>query len=644
MKKIFFVILFLFPLLGFTQYSETHPDAYKSNLATRYKSDIIKYYNPLLDNYDIRFVTLDLNVSDQSISVSGNTILKAAVVVDDFDTLVLDFKDNMIIDSAIINGNKESVTHDNDEITYIFNPVLQQGDEITVQVFYHGTPTGGGVTNDYSSTWGKYVTWTLSESFHAYEWWPCKQVLSDKIDSVYLNFTCDDDCMVGSNGLLTSVVSLSENKKKFEWKSYYPMNYYMISFAVAEYQDYSIYANPSGSSPVLIQNFIYNRDGCLDSYKSQIDETANFIELYSEKFCLYPFSNEKYGHCLTELGGGMEHQTMTTLGSFGYTLVAHELAHQWFGDYVTCASWQDIWINEGFASYSEYIAIENLQSLPAAKTWMTNAHNYAFNEPSGSVYIAFEDAADETRIFNYYLSYKKGASIIHTIRHEINNDDLFYATLKEFLNRYKDSVATGEDFKNTLEDIASIDFDLFFEQWYYGKGFPTFNLGYSQTNDTLTFTVTQNTSSASTPLFNLFVDYKISYSTSDTIVRLYQDEKVQTFKIPIRGVVTSITVDPDNWILNMPGTVVSIENQIENEPALTLFPNPVKEILTISLRSKNETGEKQVQIYDNQGHLIYSLITHENEIPVNLSGLKTGIYFLKIISNGNSLSQKFLKL
>ncbi|MDX9696711.1 MAG: M1 family metallopeptidase, partial [Bacteroidales bacterium] len=424
-----FILLFIsFSIFG--QVADIHPDEFKSNSMFKQKSDYQLYYNPLLDKYDIHFLKLDLNVTDQSTYIFGNATIVGKAQGGPLDTLVFDFKDNMIVDSMLINGINRVASRSNNEITSIFSPEIPDGEEFNVQVYYHGTPSGDGVSSYLSSTWGKRVTWTLSESFHAYEWWPCKQVLSDKIDSAYLFFTCDDDCMVGSNGLLRNVTSLPNNKERYEWKTYHPINYYLISFAVSEYQDYSIYANPVGSDPVLIQNFIYNHPNCLANYKSEIDQTASFIELFSEKFGLYPFADEKYGHCLALLGGGMEHQTMTTLNSFSYNLVSHELAHQWFGDYVTCASWQDIWINEGFASYCEYIALENLSSYSTAQSWLTNAYSQAMQSPTGSVYIPFENAMDESRIFSGSLSYKKGAALLHMIRYQINNDEQFYLALQ----------------------------------------------------------------------------------------------------------------------------------------------------------------------------------------------------------------------
>jgi len=455
--------------------------------------------------------------------------------------------------------------------------------------------------------------------------------------------------MAGSNGLLDNVVDLPENKKRFEWKTFYPINYYLISFAVAEYQDYSIYAKPVGVDSILIQNFVYNNSWYLSGNQANIDNTIDFIELYSEMFGLYPFSKEKYGHCLTSIGGGMEHQTMTTLDNFEYTLVAHELAHMWFGDYVTCATWQDIWINEGFASYSEYVALENLTSYNQAQNWMADAHTYALKEPYGVVYIPFELAFNEGVIFNYRISYKKGASILHTLRHEINNDDLFFSSIRNYLTEYADSVATGEDFKNSMEASAGIDLEPFFNQWYFGKGFPQFDVEYTSTNDSLFMTINQLTSSPETPLFTLFVDYKISYLGGDTTIRLYQSGNVETFKMPFSKTITKIEVDPENWILNLPGTVKKIEtvgvfdSSFNRESLFHIYPNPVKDKIYVNFNHELMAKEKQIQILDINGRLIKSLKTSLNTETLDVSNLSIGIYFIKGISNNTSYTYKFIK-
>ena len=639
MKTVIALIIFLLPIFIYAQ--DNHPEQFKSARKNTFKSDIQIYYNPLLDHYDLHFVKLDLEITDQSTYISGNVSLHAKAT-QQLDTLILDFSNGMTVDSLYINDVKVNYTHQNNNIQYIFDSPLSIQDQIIAQVYYHGTPsTNGGVTNAYSSQWDKKMTWTLSESFHAYEWWPCKQVLSDKIDSSYIFLTCDNDCKAGSNGILTNEIDLPNNKKRFEWKTFYPINYYLISFAVSEYQEYSNYANPVGSDPILIQNYIYNSPGCLDYYKAQIDETPSMIELYSDKYGLYPFANEKYGHCLTTLGGGMEHQTMTTLGNFGYTLVAHELAHMWFGDYVTCATWQDIWINEGFASYSEFVTLENLQSLKEAHDWLTQAHNYALEEPNGSIYIPFEDAVYENRIFSYRLSYKKGASILHTLRNEINNDDLFFSSLRSYLNQFADSVATGDDFKETVEQETGIELDTFFDQWYYGKGYPQFDLEYYQENDTLYLMVSETTSSTETPLFQLHVDYKLIHAEGDTTIRLYQSENIEAFRIPFAKKITQIEVDPENWILDEPGIIKQIEPSGIN--LFRVYPTLAHDMIQVQFHSQFIEQEKTIKIYDLHGRLMKTYTTGQLNFPIYISFLSNGYYLVKISCQSKTKTFKIIK-
>jgi hypothetical protein len=126
--------------------------------------------------------------------------------------------------------------------------------------------------------------------------------------------------------------------------------------------EYLNYAKPAAMAPdsILIQHYLVNNSTYFNSVKTNLDKTPPFIEKLSELFGLYPFSDEKYGHAHANIGGGMEHQTMSTMAGFGSTLIAHELGHQWWGDHVTCATWNDIWLNEGFATWAGYLCIDRL--------------------------------------------------------------------------------------------------------------------------------------------------------------------------------------------------------------------------------------------------------------------------------------------
>ncbi len=408
-------------------------------------------------NYDVRFYFLDLNVSDTSTYMEGRVAVHVAVNDQTGQHIILDMSNLLHADSVLVNQRKTDFSQNDNQLNVTL-PVLADGDSIVViDVFYHGLGKNvvlPGVYNKVVASLNRRITWTLSEPFDAQNWFPCKQSLTDQADSVYVFLSTDKNLKAGSNGLLSASTDLPGNRVRYEWKSRYPIDYYLISFAVGDYMDYSFYAPVNDSDSVLVQNYIYNDAEYYNQNKPLIDKTSDLMKLYSGLFGDYPFKDEKYGHSVAPGGGGMEHQTMTTLVNFSFLLVAHELAHQWFGDYVTCETWQDIWINEGFASYSEYLANQYLVSQTEADSWIIRTHEYVKSVPGGSVFVPEEYANDEDRIFEYRLTYSKGAAIIHMIRQEVGNDDLFFNILREFLKRYSNGNATGNDFRDLCTEMT----------------------------------------------------------------------------------------------------------------------------------------------------------------------------------------------
>jgi hypothetical protein len=277
---------------------------------------------------------------------------------------------------------------------------------------------------------------------------------------------------------------------------------------------------------------------------------------------LYPFYAEKYGHCQASIGGGMEHQTMTTLSSFGGTLVGHELGHQWFGDHVTCAKWNDIWINEGFATYSEQLLIEKLPLLfspTTASSNMLSLHNSVMSVANGSVYVPDASIYDENRIFSSRLTYNKGGAIIHNLRFEMQSDTLFFRSLKNFQQQFKDSVATAEDFKQVAQTTSGKDFTTFFNQWYYGEGYPTYNITYYRpTLDSVYLLLSETVSAPTvTSFFKGLLELTIKSLQGDTTVLVNVTNNNQLFKIKCNKTPNNITVDPNNWIINKVGTITN---------------------------------------------------------------------------------------
>jgi len=653
MKKVLITLtLFLTSIIVFSQYAHIDEEGTLCHHAKAFnQQDLIfqpMLQSALLDDYDVKFYFLTIHVENNTVDVEGAARIDAVVTAATLDTFALELHTDLTVDSASVNGETVAVNHTGDDLYLVLANELSHGENVSAIVYYHGTPPASGffsgMSTSYNSQYDKNVTWSLSEPWLAKEWWPAKQDLQDKADSSWVFIITDENNLAGSNGLLTGVTPMPNNKLMFKWKSKYPIAYYLISVAVAEYEEYNIYAKPSqmGGDSLLIQNYIYQ--GSLSNYKAGIDNTIEMMELFSDLYILYPFWEEKYGHCLTELPGGMEHQTMTTIGNFGYGLVAHELGHMWFGDNVTCATWSDIWINEGFATYSDYLTTEFLLGYQQSQDWLIGKHIYVMSQPGGSVYIPPDQANTIGRIFNGRLSYNKGACIVHMIRHELQDDDVFFDVLHTFQDQYGDSVATGVDFKEVIEDVSGQDFNDFFEQWYFGEGFPMYSIVWNQSEGNLNMNITQTTSTNTITLFKMLMPYRLNFDDgSDTTILLYQTDNYDFFSVPVSKTIDSISVDPENWNLyELIDISIGIEES-ESPAYFTFGPNPVQDQIRIFL--PNEDGNKyQVIVSDLAGREVFRQKRVGNEILLNLENIMKGIYLISI-QNGQSISsKKFVKV
>jgi aminopeptidase N len=596
----------------------------------------------LLD-YDVVFYGIDLEVSDTSTYIKGSTKIMVTAV-EDLDEVVFELSIGMKVDSVFIDGEKvPAYSHGKDLVRITPEVTLEAGKQFSTRIFYQGT--GGqygffsGISNRIDGLWGKRVTYTLSEPFHAMDWFACKQVLTDKADSAYVYLTVADHLKAGSNGLLAGVDNLPGNKVRYRWETRYPIAFYLLSLSVSEYIDYSYYLHPEESpDSFLFQNFIYDTAAYLSANKDDIDATGDMMEWFSRTFGNYPFWREKYGHCVAPMGGGMEHQTMTTLANFGFNLVAHELAHQWFGDNVTCASWQDIWINEGFASYAEYLALEQLVSKQQADYWMEGAHDRVFTEPEGSVYIPEDDATNEFRIFSYALSYKKGAALLHMIRYELNDDSVFYMTLENFQEQFADSLATGDDFLMVLNETSGRSFDLFFDQWYYGQGYPVFNFAWWQTTDSLFIVAEQKGSSPTTPFFRTTLDIDLALDDGQkSSLQIDYDSPTKTIQIPMNLRVLDVIPDPANWIVD----ISQVVQRYATNAYLSVNPNPFDEQLNIVFNTG--AAERDIILTDISGRMVDRVNSHSWTVSIPTHDLAPGVYLLKVLAGNDEYSAKVVR-
>ena len=561
------------------------PTCFKRDRGHNYKSNSLSVSQIAeTEKYDVTFYYLNLSMTNTNTDLGGKVAMYAKAK-EPLDSALFELFPTFNISGITVNGQSVNYSRVNSAIKVPVN--AQVNEQFIIETTYDGTPPtaatnplgGAGMSQDNSPTWGNEVVWSLSEPFSAYEWFPCKQSLTDKADSSYFYVIVPSDLKAGSNGVLEQVTDLGNGYSRYEWKHRHPIDYYLISVSVSNYVDYSIYANPPGApNPILIQNYIYDNPETLPYFQDDIDETVDFMELFYELYGPYPFEDEKYGHCMAPFSGGMEHQTMTTQGFFNKGLTAHELGHQWWGDHVTCASWCDIWINEGFASYSEYLMLENLYPNET-NGHMEDVHDNVMSQNGGSVWVL--DSLNENRIFSGRLTYDKGAAIIHSMRYMINNDAQFFQILKDFQNAYADGTAYGVDFKNALESASGLDFTDFFEQWYFGEGYPTYSIEWEQIESDLSIQINHTSSKPNiTPTFTSDLDVRFQrLGLPDTTIRFSISSNNEVFNIDGIGSITGvISIDPENWIINESGSITGNDitglNPVTDVEKIYFSPNP----------------------------------------------------------------------
>lgn len=649
-KRIISILLTIIIFLYASAQSPDDPDCFEkcSRAVSANVMNRVAYFQyPSMNKYNFKYIKLDLAIEANNRTLSGSALIRVTAI-QTLDSLIFELKPTMIIDSLFINGAKTTnFSRGSDHVFIPMQPTVSAGTGVEAIFYYHGVASSNGIFAGTVPGNPLVYTASVSESYQAREWFPAKQVLKDKIDSADIWITTSATNLAGSNGLLKAVIDLPNNKKQFQWKTRYPTAYYLLSFAVANYLEYKNYAKPPAIFPdsILIQHFIVKDSPYFNANRANLDKTPAFLENYSEFYGLYPFRFEKYGHSHANIGGGMEHQTMSTMNSFGATLIAHELAHQWFGDNTTCSTWNHIWVNEGFARYSEYLMIDHLPALfpgiTSAST-MQGWHDNVMSAANGSVYVPESSVFDESRIFNLRLTYNKGAAIIHNLRFEMQNDNLFFQTLRSYLQQYKDSVASADDFRAIAETVSGRSFSDFFNQWYYGEGYPTINIDYSKQGDSIVLFLNQVASAPTvTPFFKGLYEIRIQTLQGDTTVKINWTANDQYFKFKSPRTPTGVVVDPNNYILNKLGSITTgINNPINVSNEVELFPNPSAS--TSWLRFP-EGSFQSLSIVDINGRIIkiIPITTNDNTITLNPS-FAPGIYLLRLNGKGKIAIKKMV--
>jgi aminopeptidase N len=552
------------------------------------------------------------------------------------DTISFDLSVNLIIDSVKYHQSILPFDHSSDLLLLLFTSTLSAGLIDSVEVYYHGSPvaTNGRsfIKSDHS---GSSIIWTLSEPAGAKDWWPCRQDLNDKIDSMDVFVSTADSFRCASNGKLISD-DISNNARLTHWKTNYPIAAYLVGIAVTNYSVYADTLLLTNGDTLPLLNYLYPETFSTTSV--QADYVKQVIGFYDSLFFTYPFSKEKYGHAQFGWGGGMEHQTMSFMGGFSNQLIAHECAHQWFGDYITCGSWEDIWLNEGFATYLTGLTIERFDPVNW-KFWKSNAIGNVISQPGGSVHC--DDTLLLSRIFDSRLSYNKGACLLHMLRWKLG-DTTFFSAIRNYLAdpQLAFSYARTADLKNHFETVSGTGLSQFFNEWYNGQGYPTYRIEWEVKNKKATVVIFQTTSDSSVSFFHMPLPLQFSNSVHDTIVIANAGFSGETFIFDLSFAADQLIFDPDQWLISGNNTVIKKQNN--EEDFIEILAGPSENELIFRTRNPL-TRIYAVNIFSSDGKLVYSkTTTAEESVRVILPG-RTGIYNALIETSNGFYSQKFIK-
>jgi hypothetical protein len=500
---------------------------------------------------DLLHYSLDIRIDPVAKSITGSNEMTIKSLTDGLSEFYFRLQDNYSIPTMAVNGSAVTWTRlDPVQVKANLAQVYNNGDVFTLRVEYNGLPLNNGFDSILFTTHsGSTIVSTLSETDFAHTWWPVKDDNRDKA-TADLKFTVPSTYSVASNGALQSTTPVGGGWSQWYWKTNYPTATYLFCFAMTNYVRFSgTYVHSTGSMP--LEFFIYPESDTTGNRNAWL-ATAQMLATYKPLFGLYPFINEKYGIYQFPFGGGMEHQTMTGQGTFSESVTAHELGHQWWGDNVTCAFWNDIWLNEGFATYCEALWLENKPGSTGAPALHNAMNARRPTSVNGTVY-KFEplDTADLNTIFSTNFSYRKPAWVLHMLRHVVG-DETFFEILAAYRGLFEGASATTDDFQAVAEAVYGQDLDWFFDQWIYSRGAPSYMRAWRgfQVNGQwyVELYITQ-TQSASYPIFKMPIDVVCTVGGSPVTKVVWNDAKTEHLVFPVNAEPTSVSVDPTPWIL-----------------------------------------------------------------------------------------------
>lgn len=521
---------------------------------------------------DVKHYRLQIQFIPNEFSTAGvvtGTVTITGETTGPVSAINVDVQPNLSIDSVMLDGTPNNFHQKNTRVIISFPVPLSGGRPFTTVIHYHGASTGSGnlgagllFTRHGADSNSTPVITTFSEPFGAPLWWPCIDNPADKA-TAEIEATVPEGNQVASNGVLDRVQTNPDHTVTYFWREDSPLSTYLVSVTATNYARFEdSYTALDGVTKMPLVYYVYPEH--LELARAKFAVVRSAMEIYAGLFGEYPFLREKYGMAEWPFSGAMEHQTITSISSSGVgsptnnqqATIVHELAHHWWGDLVTMRTWNDIWLNEGFATYSEVLFFERFAGIDPGELL---SKSYDDGLVDGALRGTVTAENPEAPYDDNGAVYRKGGWVLHMLRHVLGNQKFFEA-LKQYRARYAFSNASTEDFQQVCEGFYGASLDWFFKQWIYAPGRPVYKVSsdISAADSTGQYTVTvvikqkqsQQIPGRENGNYIMPVDLTIHYSdgTRETIVA-FNDSRTQrfTFTVPKRPV--DVGLDESHWIL-----------------------------------------------------------------------------------------------
>ena len=561
MKKLM-LILTVFILISQATRSQDNPGPRGAHYCQMKKSSVTSV-KELPDNsvyslphaFDVLKYTLNLNLYQCYFSPYPKNFSASNIIQFRVDSTLSVIKLNAVNSSLVIDSVRlagVSFTHAGNILTIALNRTYLPGEIAEVKIYYRHQNVQDGAL---------YVSggmlFTDCEPEGARNWFPCWDKPSDK---ALLDLTAKVPSTVkfGSNGKLMDS-TFSADTIRYHWASIHNVaTYLVVMTSKVNYNLDIVYwhklSNPADSVPI---RFYYNPGESVSGIKAVIRPLTDW---YSQHFCEHPFQKNGFAALNNQFAwGGMENQTLTSIcpGCWDESLIAHEFAHQWFGDMITCDTWADIWLNEGFATWCEDFWWERTGGYTTYKSQVNaDASNYLGSNPGWAISVPSwaTTTPDVNTLFNYAITYAKGSCVVHMLRYTLG-DPMFFAALQAYANdtNLRFHSASIADFKDKVNNVTGADYTWYFNQWVYAPNHPLYANQYyfehlGSGNWDLHFLIKQTQTNA--PFFQMPVVLKIHFQdNTDSLIRVMNTFNYQEYMWTFSKQPTSFTFDPGNEIV-----------------------------------------------------------------------------------------------